>query len=419
MRNELALAKELDFKDPLKNFRRKFVNNINEIYLDGNSLGKLPKSSVQNINKAVNFHWGKNLIRSWNDHWLNLIERVSSKLEILFNANKNEITIGESTSVFLHQILTALINSNKYQKHLISDNLNFPSDIYIMNRISEINKSVRLTIIKYNSDIEADLKKLKNKIKSNPGIICLSLVTYKSSWIYPMKEINDWALMHKSIIVWDLSHASGVIDLNFKNSQTLIAVGCTYKYLNGGPGSPAFLYIQRNILKSLHNPISGWFGHSNPFLFSEKFKPSIGIKKFLNGTPSIISVVAMEAGIDITIEAGTKFIENKSKQQSEMLKKLIIKHLIPYGFKLESPIEVKNRGSHISISHSESWRICKALQKEKPLIITDYRPPRFIRIGISPLYIRYIDIVNTVIRLVEIVKNKKYLNFTHQKTIVS
>ena len=419
MNTEIILSQKLDQNDPLKDFKKEFINNDNEIYLDGNSLGKLPKLSKKKVINVIENEWGNNLIASWNDHWLDMVDRTSSKLEKLFNASNNEIIIGESTSVYLYQILCSLLKSNKYKHHFISDNLNFPSDLYVINGICNSNKDCNSTTVNYETDIEANIDLLKETIKNKPGIICLSLVSYKSSWIYPMKDLNDWAIKNDSIIVWDLSHAAGAVNIDFKKTNTQIAVGCTYKFLNGGPGSPAYLYVKKDLIEFIQNPINGWFGHSNPFSFSKSFDQDKGIKKFSNGTPSIISIVPIEIGLDIILKAGIESIEIKSKKQTEYLKNLIIKFLIPVGFNLESPINCSNRGSHISISHSESWRICKSLQTGQIKIIPDYRPPKYIRLGISPLYTSFEDLVKTVFKLAEIVKKKQYLRHSNDKPKVT
>ena len=419
MDSEIKISQKLDKEDTLKNFKKEFLNNSNEIYLDGNSLGKLPLTSLIKVKNVLEKEWGENLIESWNDHWLKLVERVSSKLERLFNSSNDEIVVGESTSVFLYQILHSLINSKIYEPNLISDNLNFPSDLYVIDSICSLTQNSKKTIIDYESDIEAKIELLKEKIKEKPGIITLSLVSYKSSWLYPMKELNEWAKKNNSIIIWDLSHAAGVVHIDFKKTKTLVAVGCTYKYLNGGPGSPAFLYVKKELLKSIRNPIRGWFGHSNPFSFSKKFIQNPGIMKFTNGTPNILSIAPIESGIDIILKAGTKSIQEKSRKQSDYLKNLILKYLIPLGYKIESPLLSNNRGSHISISHKESWRICRSL-KEGPLkVIPDYRPPKYIRLGIAPLYNSYEDLTRAIYKIREITQNKEFLKHTKAKPKVT
>ena len=419
MISEIKISQTLDKKDPLRSFKKEFINTENEIYLDGNSLGKLPKQSKMILQNVVENEWGNNLIQSWNDYWLETVDRISFKLEKLFKSSKNEIIIGESTSVYLYQILSSLINSNKYNTHFISDNLNFPSDLYVIDGICKTKEGCTSTIVDYDSDIEANIDLLKKSIKEKPGIVCLSLVSYKSSWLYPMKDLNKWAYENNSIIVWDLSHAAGAVNIDFKETNTLVAVGCTYKFLNGGPGSPAYLYVKTNLLNSINNPINGWFGHSNPFSFSKDFDQDKGIKKFSNGTPNILSIVPIETGVDIILRAKIANIEFKSKKQSEYLKELIFKFLIPLGFKFESPINSLNRGSHISISHTESWRICKSLQSGSIKIIPDYRPPNYIRLGISPLYTSYEDLTKTVFKLAQIVNNKEYLEHTKARPLVT
>ncbi len=419
---DLAKAKDLDIEDSLGQFRDRFVNDSMEIYMDGNSLGKLPKKTKKCLNEAIENQWGKRLIRSWNEVWLDLPLRLAEKFGKLLNVSKEEIIIGESTSVRLYQITHALLSSSLYKKQLISDNLNFPTDLYILDGLTKSFSLEKIKIINYNQEITADLELLKNEIKATPGIYCLSLVTYKSAFLYPMKEINLWAKKYKSIIVWDLSHAVGAIEINLKETGSKIAIGCSYKYMNGGPGAPAFLFIEKKLQENLSNPIQGWFGHQNPFLFERQYIPKDGINRFAPGTPPILSLQAMEIGIDITLEANIKKIYKKSVAQSEFFISGVKEKLIPLGFKLESPEHFTNRGSHITLSHSASWQICQALIKvsSKSLkVIPDFRPPNFLRFGIAPLYTRFEDLYFVIKRLEEIVTSGGYLKFDKLKPKVT
>lgn len=405
-------AQQLDQSDPLAPFRSRFEHTENEIYLDGNSLGKLPLQVVEKINTVVQAQWGKQLIGSWNSHWLALPKRLSTKIAQLLGANSNEITVGESTSVNLYKLIHALLASDRYPKQLITDELNFPTDNYILEGLSSAFAIPAVRCIEYGTDLTADLDRLKNNIAKTPGIICLSLVCYKSAYRYPIKILNAFAKAHNSIIVWDLSHAVGAIAIDFKDTQTLAAIGCTYKYLNGGPGAPAFLYVAESLQEKLNSPIQGWFGHAKPFDFSPHYEPAKGIQKFDAGTPPILSLTAMEIGIDLTLEAGTQAIEKKSIALGEFLIQQIETELIPLGYQLESPKKAIDRGAHISISHEESWRICQCLLYPKgnePKIIPDFRPDRYIRLGMAPLYIGYEDIWQTVQRLKTIVETKEFL----------
>ena len=419
---DLSNAKLLDKKDVLSKFHSLFYHKKNEIYFDGNSLGKLPLKAQKTIEEAVQKQWGEGLIRSWNQYWLSLSSRISDKYSELLGAEKGEIIIGESTSVSLYQVTYALLKEGSFPKHLSTDILNFPTDLYVLEGLEKSFGIPSLKIISYKNEVEAEIEILKASIKNNPGIICLSLVRYKSAYLYPMKQLNRWASKHHSIIVWDLSHAVGAVAIDLKETETMIALGCTYKYMNGGPGAPAFLYINEEWHSKLLNPIQGWFGHQRPFDFSKKYEAAKSIKRFASGTPAILSLLGMEAGIDITLEAGIKLLQEKSIQQSEAFIKEIIQQLVPLGFSIESPLDHCKRGSHVTISHYASWQICQALiagNDEHPKIIPDFRPPHFIRFGITPLYTRFEEIKTVIQVLKEIVERKLYLNFPLEKLEVT
>ena len=419
---DLSNAKLLDKKDVLSKFHSLFYHQKNEIYFDGNSLGKLPLQAQKTIEEAVQKQWGEGLIRSWNQYWLSLSSRISDKYSELLGAEKGEIIIGESTSVSLYQVTYALLKKGDFPKQLSTDILNFPTDLYVLEGLGKSFEIPPLKIISYKDEVEAEIEILKASIKNNPGIVCLSLVSYKSAYLYPMKQLNRWASKHQSIIVWDLSHAVGAVAIDLKETETIIALGCTYKYMNGGPGAPAFLYINKEWYSKLSNPIQGWFGHQHPFNFSKKYEAANSIKRFASGTPAILSLIGMEAGIDITLEAGIKLLQEKSIQQSEAFIKEVINKLVPLGFSIESPLDHRKRGSHVTISHYASWQICQALiagNGEHPKIIPDFRPPHFIRFGITPLYTRFEEIKRVIEVLKEIVDRKLYLNFPLEKLEVT
>ena len=419
---DLFTAQKLDQEDILSNFKNYFENNSNEIYLDGNSLGKLPKKTLKILQETIQNQWGKRLIRSWNEIWLDLPLRLAKKYGALLNIKKEEVIIGESTSVRLYQILHALINSKKYTNKLSSDNLNFPTDLYVLEGLANEFNLGKVNLINYKQDIFADLNLLKKNIQNNQGIYCLSLVTFKSSFLYPMKDLNLWAEENNSIIVWDLSHAIGAVEIDLKETQTKIALGCSYKFMNGGPGSPAFLFIQKKLQDLLHNPIKGWFGHQNPFNFAPNYLPDSGINRFASGTTQVLSMQAMEPGIDITLEAGIKNLRKKSIALSEFFLNGIEEELIPLGFKIQSPSNSDFRGSHLTISHPASWQICQALiqgESNALKVIPDYRPPNLLRFGIAPLYTSYENIFRVLIRIKEIVKTESYKRFEIKKTKVT
>lgn len=419
--NSLERAKNQDNLDPLARFKSSFQQVENEIYLDGNSLGKLPLQTKPLMEEIIAKQWGNNLIRSWNTHWLDLPKRLSAKLAELINAKPKEITVGESTSVNLYKIAFALLASGKYTKQLLTDNLNFPTDNYILEGLAQSFNTSNLKVLDYETDLMADLDLLKTSISSQPGILCLSLVSYKSAYVYPMRELNELAKAMGSIIIWDFSHAIGAIDIDVKESNCLVAVGCTYKYLNGGPGAPAFLYVNEKVLPNLNSPVQGWFGHAKPFDFSPQYQAAKGITKFEAGTPNILSLAPIEVGLDLCLDAGIKSIHAKSKKLVAFFIEEIKRELLPLGFTLESPENHQSRGSHVTLSHEESWRICQCLltgNKNHPKIIPDFRPNRFLRFGIAPLYIGFEDLWVTVNRLKEIILKEEYQKYSsHRPTV--
>jgi kynureninase len=416
------IAIDNDNNDAIKSFKSRFVNNLNEIYLDGNSLGKLPKKTQDDLDVLIKKQWGNELISSWNNHWLELHNEINSKMSNLINSNNKEVLVGESTSVNLYKIIYALLESNKYEKNLVTDSMNFPSDLYILDSLKNLTNNKLITILKYNTNKCCDIDLLKKSFKDNPGIYCLSLVTYKSSYLYPMKELNEVAEKTGSIIVWDCSHAIGVTEIDVKRSETKVALGCTYKFLNGGPGSPSFLYVSSEILKIINNPIKGWFGHQTPFNFAPNYLPDSGINRFASGTTQVLSMQAMEPGIDITLEAGIKNLRKKSVGLSEFFLTGIEEELIPLEFKIQSPLNSNLRGSHLTISHPASWQICQALiQGELKVlkVIPDYRPPNLLRFGITPLYTSYEDLFRVLKRIKEIVITESYKKFEIKKRKVT
>ena len=416
-----TLFSDWDTNDPFAGFKRRFFSVPDEIYLDGNSLGKMPIEAQTTVEKVLQQQWGQRLIRSWNEQWLDLPTRIAGKYAQLLGTNAANIIIGESTSVRLYQIVYALLNSHKYSR-LITDNLNFPTDLYILEGLEKAFDLPQTLVVDYGQELEADIEALKAEIQKQPCIVCLSLVSYKSAYLYPMAELNRWAQAHHSIIVWDLSHAVGVVPIDFQATQTKAAIGCTYKFMNGGPGAPALMYVGQSLQNELNNPIQGWFGHTKPFDFSPSYRAADGIHRFASGTPQILSLAAMEAGIDITLEAGIEPIRKKSIQQTDYLISTFQKELKPYGFELFSPQESTRRGSHISLIHPQAWQICQALQEgieDYPPVIPDFRPPQIIRLGVAPLYTSFEDLTITVKYLKAIVENQWHFKFPTDKPQVT
>ncbi|MDA0885115.1 MAG: kynureninase [Bacteroidetes bacterium] len=416
------LAKELDAKDILNKFRNEFIYPEDKLYFDGNSLGLLSKKTKESLIEVINNEWGQHLISSWNNSWINLPKKVSKKVSIILNSNENEIYVGGSTSLNLYKLLLSLIKSSNSIKNISTDNLNFPSDKYICEGICN-DYNLKFNLLDYDNNNLPNIDVLEQFIKKNNGIIVLSLVTYKSSYRYPISKINRICQENDSIAIWDLSHAIGAIDIDMKINEIDYAIGCTYKYLNGGPGSPAFIYARNEKQIGLKSPIKGWFSHSDPFDFSMKYVQSESMNKFSSGTPHIISMSTLDSSLDITINATTKKIENKSIDLYNFFTEIFYDRLLNLGFKIITPKNKDERGSHISIVHKESWRITKCLtDPEYPgekKIIVDFRPPNIIRIALTPLYVSFNDIFRVCIRLVQIIESNEYEKKDGSKDIVT
>ena len=405
------IAINLDSVDELSSYRNEFILPNNTIYFDGNSLGVLSKNIINDINNTIKEEWGNNLISSWNDKWIELPNKVSKKIASILNCNEDEVYVGSSTSNNLFKLIKSILEAHKDIKNISTDNLNFPSDKYICEGICK-DFNLKFKFLDYKNDLLPDIKILKRFIIDNPGIIVLSHVTYKSSYRYPIKEINSFCRENKSIVIWDLSHSIGAVDIDMESNKLDFAVGCTYKYLNGGPGSPAFIYVRENQIKKLKSPIKGWFSHNKPFNFSEEYQESNSMEKFSNGTPHILSLSTLKTSLDITISASTKKLEIKSHKLFELFESIYKEKLRDKKFKLMTLNNKFERGSHISLYHNEAWRISQCLifpfRNNSIKIIVDYRPNNIIRIALTPLYTSFKDIIILCERMIEIIDNKEF-----------
>jgi kynureninase len=305
----------------------------------------------------------------------------------------------------------------------VSDVLNFPTDLYVLQSI--INQSESdYDLVQADSEdgVGVSLEALSSLINENTALVVLSHVAFKSAFMYNMQKVNELAHSKGAFVIWDLSHAAGAVPLQLSASGADMAVGCTYKYLNGGPGSPAFLYVNRNLQDKLTSPVWGWFGDERPFAFDHSYQPAAGISKFLVGTPPILSLAAIEPGLDLLISAGMDQIRKKSVTQTEYLIFLARELLIPLGFQFGSPLDADSRGSHVSLQHPEAYRICQALINPtdgSPVIIPDFRAPDNIRFGITPLYTTCTEIFTAVKRVEEIAIKKLFENYSEKREAVT
>jgi kynureninase len=417
-------ANLLDEKDLLKDFRKRFYfADENTIYLDGNSLGRLPIKTKTLISEVTEKQWGKDLIESWNKNWYTKSEELGNKIAQITGASKGEVIVCDSTSVNLYKLAKAALKFQKGKTQIVSDVFNFPTDLYILQGIiQESGTDYELILARSKDKISVDLEDVRDKITGKTALVVLSMVAFKSAFLYNANQITDWAHQKGALVLWDLSHAAGAIPVNLNKTNADLAVGCTYKYLNGGPGSPAFLYVRNDLQEKLSSPIQGWFGEENPFEFGINYRPATGIKKFLTGTPPVISQMAIEPGLDLIIEAGIENIHGKSIRQTEYFIYLSMKFLAQSGFKIGSPLDSGKRGSHVSLQHSEAYRICQSLIHPKNgtvKIIPDFREPDNIRFGFTPLNTTFTEIWQTVQRLKKIMDTKEFEQFSNERKLVT
>lgn len=417
-------AQNKDQNDPLKEYRSQFkLEDPNLIYLDGNSLGALPVKTPEIINEVINKEWGDQLIRSWNQGWYTRSQEISAKIAKLIGAQADEVIITDSTSVNLFKLAYGALKLQSGKTGIVSDKLNFPSDIYLLQGLIEMYGNKHELILTESKDgISVSMNELKKHINQNTALLTLSHVVFKSAFMYDMQKVTQLAHDHNALTLWDLSHAVGAVPLELNKWNADLAIGCTYKYLNGGPGSIAFLYVRKDLQEKLQQPIWGWFGEYNPFEFGLQYRPAEGIRKFLAGTPPMLSLSAIEPAIDMLLNAEMKNIRRKSIDQINYFIDLFEQELAPIGYKLGTPKIAEERGSHISLKHPEAYRICKALidpQIENKVVIPDFREPDNIRFGITPLYTTYSEIYQAVKQLKNIIVKKYYQNISDQKDDVT
>ena len=410
-------ARTLDQSDPLRPFRSRFVHTDPDlIYLDGNSLGRLPKSAIATVGDVAQNQCGDRLIRSWNEGWWEMQLRLGDLLAPLLGAADGEVIISDSTTVNLYKLALTAVNSTPEPSKIVTDDLNFPTDVYVLDGVA---KTAGKTLEVVGSDgIQGPVDALEAAIDETTALVALSHTTFKSGYTYDVAAITEICHRAGALVLWDTSHSVGVVPIDLGAVSVDLAVGCTYKYLNGGPGSPAFLYVRADLQDRFFNPIAGWWGHADPFGFDLKFEPVSGIRRFHSGTMPILSLAAIEAGINETLEAGIERIRAKSTALSEFLIEQTDLHISDLGFSIATPREADQRGSHISLASSEAWPITRAVI-EVGKVIPDYRTPDNLRLGLAPLYTSFVDVHTAIQRIRSIVADGHYREFMDATTVVT
>lgn len=366
-----------DRRDPLRRMRDRFVFDEEPlVYMDGNSLGRLPKAAVGLLQNAVEEQWGRRLIRGWNEGWYTLSRRLGAKVAAIIGARAEEVVVCDSTSVNLYKLVEAA------GMGVATAETDFPSDLYVVGeRRREVGDLRLVNVVDFRSGALADLDR-------------------------------------GGMELWDLSHGAGVLELDLTRRGVALAVGCTYKYLNGGPGAPAFLYVREDLQERWESPIRGWFGHARPFAFAGEYEPAAGVGRYLAGTPPVLSMLAMEPGLDLTLEAGVGALRAKSILLTNYMIELHDELLAEWGTRVVTPRDPARRGSHVSIAHPEAWRITQALI-ERHQVIPDFRTPDLIRFGVAPIYTSFAEVREAMVRLRAVLKSGSYWEYAGERVGVT
>jgi kynureninase len=383
-----------DGQDPLAHFRDEFALPDNLIYLDGNSLGALPRAAVARTNDVVTQEWGSGLIRSWNGaHWIEAPQRIGDKIARLIGAAPGEVVVADSTSVNLFKLLAGALRLQPERHFILTEPTNFPTDLYIAQGLVELlggNHALRMV----------ERGRVEAAIDGSVGVVMLTHVDYATGEIHEMSRLTEAAHRYGALVLWDLSHSAGAVPVDMRRSQVDLAIGCGYKYLNGGPGAPAYLFVAKVLQDQLHNPIAGWMGHRAPFAFEREYQPADGIARQLAGTPPILSLLAMEVAIDMWLQVDQQEARRKSMALGDLFIRLVDESCRELGVEIVSPRDAMSRGSQVSLRHREAYRIMRALIDRG--VIGDFRTPDVMRFGLAPLYTRYVDIFDAVRCLKEV-----------------
>jgi len=384
-------AREMDAADPLAEYRERFVfDDPSLIYLNGNSLGALPRATKKRLEEVIATEWGAALGRSW-DHWVDLPELAGEAVAALIGAAPGQTIVSDNTTTNLYKLAAAALEARPGRHVIVTDNDNFPTDRYVLEGIAnQHNLEFRLLSTDLDDGVDPDL--VRRAVDDDTALVSLSHVAYRSGAFADMATLTQIVHQSGALMMWDLCHAVGSVPIELDACDADLAVGCTYKYLNAGPGAPAFLYVAARLRDVLRQPIWGWFSQRDQFEMGPEYRPAEGMAKFMTGTPNILGTVAVLEGARLLAEAGIDRIRAKSVLLTEFLAELAAGWLEPLGCVLATPREPEHRGSHLSFKHPDAEAIVAELTKAN--IVADFRTPGRFRFGLPPLYTRFIDVHN-------------------------
>lgn len=418
--NTREYARFLDQQDELAAFRGRFmIADAGLIYMDGNSLGRLPIAAAGRSAQIINSEWGEDLIRSWGLHWYEAPTEIGEKIAQVVGAAQGQVAVSDSTTVNLYKLAMSALMMRPERHKIITDTLNFPSDLYMLQGCTHVlGGKHHIQMLEPSDGMRVTTAQVLEAIEEDTALVTLSHVVFKSGYMYDAKTITEYAHQKGALVLWDLSHSVGSVPVALDEWGADFAAGCTYKYLNGGPGAPAFLYVRSGLQAEAISPIWGWRGERAPFTFELDYAPAAGIQKFLCGTPAVLSALTMLPGVELLLEAGVSRLRAKSIQLSTYLIDLFDDRLAPLGFSLGTPREAGQRGSHVSLRHPDGYRINRALIEEMN-VIPDFREPDNLRLGLTPLYTSFEDVWECIDRIHSVITEQRYLRFPATRLTVT
>jgi kynureninase len=409
-------AATLDEADPLAGFAERFVPAPGVLYLDGNSLGRLPRSTAGRIAGVVAEEWGGGLVRSWSS-WIELSRRIGDLIGgALLGARPGEVVVADSTSVNLYKLAWAAASARPGRSVVLSSADEFPTDRYVLQGVCAA-RGLTLRDVPTDIDAGVSVPAMTDALDSSVAVVVLSHVAYRSGALLDLPAITARAHEAGALVLWDLSHSGGSVPVGLADAGVDLAVGCTYKYLNGGPGSPAYLYVRSELQSALRQPIQGWFGAADQFAMNPLYQPAPGIERFLVGTPPVLSLVAVEEGVRLLAEAGIDRLRAKGQAMTSYLVALSDAWLAPLGFRLASPRDPQLRGSHVSLEHPAAWQVCQALLDRG--VVPDYRTPDRLRLGPAPLTTRFVDVHDALALIRDLVTAHDHLKYPSEPARVT
>lgn len=416
-----AAAEALDAADPLAGFRSRFAGADEDgpdrlLYLDGNSLGRMPLATPTAVTRVVEQEWARGLVGSWSQ-WIGAATRIGDELGAgVLGAGPGQVLVSDSTTVNLYKLLVAGAAARPGRDVLVCTVDDFPTDRYVVAGVAAA-RGMAIREIDAHVDEGMDLAELAAALDERVAVVVLSLVAYRSGALADVAEVTR--LVHESgaLLLWDLSHAVGAVQVDLDATGADLAVGCTYKYLNGGPGAPAFLYVRRDLQEELRSPIQGWFGQRDQFEMGPAYEPADGIERFGVGTPPVIGMAAVEVGAGVVAEAGIAALAAKGRAMTDLVVALGDEWLLPAGVALASPRESVRRGSHVTFAHPQAWQLTQALVDRS--VVPDFRTPDRVRLGPAPLYTRFVDVWDAMDRFRAVLAGRAYEAYPAERARVT